>query len=392
MNPLVLDVETTIKGNGDWANRDNRLCLVGLLSQTETTIYDIEYTIHPYDDCIRNIQLAVDACDIIVGFNIKFDLHWLLNYGISINKPVYDLQLAEFVFSGQQNVYPSLDKTAMRYGLGQKLDVVKTEYWEKGIDTPEVPKDILYDYLEQDLKLTERLYKTHLALSIPENTKTLLELLNEDLMCILEMEHNGLYYDEDLAKEERKLYKSELDTIDFNLGSFFPDCPWINWNSGDHVSAILFGGTIKWVEREEVGVFLTGQKIGLPRYKINRYEKEFPRLAQPAKGTALKKDGLYSTGEDAFQKVTKASKEAKAIVKLLQRKSKLEKLVGTYYHNDDETKGIATLGRRKNWDSNRLFGSYDQCVAITGRLASNSPNQQNFPEEVDRLLYSRFED
>jgi len=55
--------------------------------------------------------------------------------------------------------YPSLDQACEKYGIPLKLDVVKTEYWDKGICTSEVPTEILQEYLEGDLDRTERVFK-----------------------------------------------------------------------------------------------------------------------------------------------------------------------------------------------------------------------------------------
>lgn len=391
-NYLILDVETTTHGKGDWANKDNRLCLVGLQDAYGSLICDVEYTIHPYNEVLEQIQSEISNHDIIVGFNLKFDLHWLRNYGIDFSKKeLYDIQNAEFIFSGQQWVYPDLNGTSQRYGLGSKIDTIATEYWEKGIDTPDIPYEELSEYLKQDLVLTERAYQIHQKLTIPDTTRELIKLVNEDLHVIIDMEHNGICYDERMAEEERKLYQQELNSIHNKLGSIYPDYPWINWSSNDHVSVILFGGTITWIERCENGVYVSGKKIGLPKYKLVRHEVKFPRLAEPAKGTEVKKEGYWSVSEEALETVKKATKTAKLIIKLLGREAKLQKLIGTYY-SKGEDKGLLTLRKRKNWQKNRIFGKYDQCVAQTGRLASNSPNMQNFPEEVDRLIYSRFEE
>jgi DNA polymerase I-like protein with 3'-5' exonuclease and polymerase domains len=105
------------------------------------------------------IQSYLDGADTLIGFNIKFDLHWLRRYGFDYSHcRIFDCQLAEFILGGQSEPYPSLNKTAERYGLGTKVDVVKTEYWDKGIDTTEIPIEILDEYLTMDLVLTNGVF------------------------------------------------------------------------------------------------------------------------------------------------------------------------------------------------------------------------------------------
>ena len=71
MSYLVLDVETTISNNGNPFDKTNKLCMVGMLSQDEVIIEDIEFSVEPYRESLDRIQLAVDKCDVLVGFNIS---------------------------------------------------------------------------------------------------------------------------------------------------------------------------------------------------------------------------------------------------------------------------------------------------------------------------------
>jgi len=136
MSYLVLDVETTISNKGNPFDKTNKLMMVGLLNDKEVAVHDVEYSVDPYKELLDNIQLAVDAADVLVGFNIKFDLHWLRRYGIDFSKKrVWDCQLVEFILRNQAESYPSLNATAEYYELGSKLDEVKENYWKNGIDT-----------------------------------------------------------------------------------------------------------------------------------------------------------------------------------------------------------------------------------------------------------------
>ena len=55
--------------------------------------------------------------------------------------------------------YPSLNEVAEDYGFGQKIDVIANEYWDKGIDTIDIPKEILYAYAAKDVELTEQCFQ-----------------------------------------------------------------------------------------------------------------------------------------------------------------------------------------------------------------------------------------
>ena len=153
MKYLTLDVETTTTNMGHPFDKNNKLISVGIKKDDGPTVtYDIEYSVDPYQELLNDIQIAVNEADVLVGFNIKFDLHWLQRYGIDFKtKRIWDCQLTQFIIMNQSNPYPSLNGTAEYYDLGTKLDEVKENYWKNGIDTDKIPYDILDEYLKQDV-------------------------------------------------------------------------------------------------------------------------------------------------------------------------------------------------------------------------------------------------
>ena len=384
MSYLVLDVETTISNKGNPFDRTNKLCMVGLLSANEKVIYDIEYSVDPYKESLKQIQLAVDKCDVLVGFNIKFDLHWLARYGIKFaNKRIWDCQLTEFILRNQTNAYPSLDGVAEYYELGSKLDEVKENYWKNGIDTDKVPKDILSEYLEKDIELTEQVMSMQMKeLADQPQLRRLISLHNQDLLGLQEIEFNGLKYeydksqilgdelDEQISKLNKKLY-------DYHAYDSF------NPNSGEHLSAFLYGGYVKERFQRPIGHYKTGVHAGEVKYKWEERLKEFPRRVTPIEGTELKKEGFFSTNEDTLRKL-KGNKEAKEILETLLTRATLEKRKTTYYH------GLVKLIDEMNWTKGIIHGQLNQCVAKTGRLSSSKPNLQNFDGEIKSLFTTRY--
>ncbi len=163
---LTLDVESTIykyhgerkvsKKVGHPLSSFNKCVLVGWS-------YNGEITIRKPNE-LDGLKELLDK-SLVIGFNIKFDLHWLRRLGVSVSDlRIWDCQIAEYMLSAQRIKYASLNDTAERYGLGRKLDIIKNEYWEKGIDTDEIPLDILTDYLRQDIALTEAVYYKQLEI------------------------------------------------------------------------------------------------------------------------------------------------------------------------------------------------------------------------------------
>jgi DNA polymerase I-like protein with 3'-5' exonuclease and polymerase domains len=385
MKRLVLDVETTISNKGNPFDETNRLCYVGLLNENTTVLHPIEYNSDPYGSNLLSIQSSIDDSELLIGFNIKFDLHWIRRYGITFsNKRIWDCQLVHFILSGQTASYPSLNGVAAHYGLGTKLDVVSTEYWKNGIDTTNVPRDILEEYLQGDLDLTYQVYLKQLEevnASSPQ-LQRLISLHNQDLLVLEEMEYNGLIFDEARSTELAQDLTEQIKGLDVLLMEYH-NTPDFNSNSTEHLSALLYGGTISLKRREVIGVFKTGTRAGEPKERWVEYPITFPKLINPLRGSELAKDGFFSTDE-ATLKSLKGSKNAKELVELLLRRATLEKRLSTYYE------GLVKLRKEMKWSEGKLHGQLNQCVARTGRLSSSRPNLQNFDGEIKELFRSRY--
>ena len=329
-------------------------------------------------------NLSPDLCTLHVFFNAKFDLHWYKKLGITLPQRVWCCQLAEFVLEGQKNRYPSLEQAAIKYLLGHKLDIIKLEYWDKGIDTDAIPKELLEEYTKQDCDLTYQIYlkQKEQFLQDPQLFR-LFRLLCLDLLVLQEMEWNGLMFDEALCKQKEEAVAAEIQTIQKQLSAVYPDLS-INFNSGDQLSAFLYGGPIVEEYKEHIGFYKTGAKAGEPKYQTKERIHQLPQLVKPLPKTQLKKDGYFKTDEGTLRKL-KGTKQVKKYIELLLRLSELEKLNGTYY------KGIPATNKEMNWPSQELHGQFNQCVAQTGRLSSSKPNQQNFADDCLNILVSRYD-
>lgn len=333
------------------------------------------------EDSVDEIETELNAADLVVGFNFKHDVTWLRKCGVDISKfkKIWDVQLAEFVLERQTKKFPSLDETCEKYGIPKKLDIVKTEYWDKGIDTCDVPWPILSEYAAHDADVTLQCYHAQLPHLTPAQ-RILVGLMSQDLLILQEMEWNGITFDEELCEIESKKIDNEISQIASKLAEVYPSIP-INFGSPDQLSSFLYGGKIIESTKKHVGFYKTGQKAGQPKYQNVDVEHVLPRLYQPIKGTEMDKEGKWSTAEPTLKKL----KGNKKILGNLLTLAKLEKLNGTYY------KGLPTLRREMNWEVGKLHGQLNQTLAGTGRLSSSKPNQQNFASELQHIFVSEFD-
>jgi DNA polymerase I-like protein with 3'-5' exonuclease and polymerase domains len=367
---VVLDVETTTSNTGAPYDSTNKCCGVAVgIPSTNTWIFTLDKEV---------IQKAIDEADSIVGFNFKFDLAWLRNLGISVQrKRIYDCSIAEYLVTHQRKSYPSLNECSEKYGFGQKLDVVKTEYWDKGIDTDQIPYGILSEYAIQDIRLTWDLFNVYRE--IIGNKARLWELDGYDLIVIEDMERNGI--EVDFVFQERKLAELQTQAEDLRqkIKKFAPDVPDFNPDSGDHVSCLLYGGTINVTRQIPVGVYKTGARAGQVKFGNETVPVHLPRRVKPLPRSELKKPGYYSTNEGTLRKLAGGGE----ITSLLLTYASIQTLISRYF------KYGQTI-REANWADKRVHSSFSQVTTNTGRLGSSKPNVQNVPEIAKPTFISRF--
>lgn len=380
MNPLFLDVETSKAPRCDPFCPSGKLMYIGVDDGNSYVDCAIEFHDDPYVGSLALIQKFVDACDVVVGANIKFDISWCRRYGISLdNKTVWDVLLIQFILNHQTTPFVSLNDVAEIYGIGQKLDIVKTEYWDNGIDTDKVPEQILRDYLQQDVALTKQIYELQYAEVIKRGIMPLIRLHNQDLLVLEEMEWNGNYYNVTASRNMAAQTLLKIRQIKRKLNELTPIKPKC-WST-DFISLLLYGGTYKYVVKEP---YIFTYKDGSSREKIHNVVKEvsLPQLCRPPH-TERKKAGYWPTDEDTLKKL-KVSGNARKVVASLLELRELEKLVGTYY------KGFPKRIRESGWENNMIHTNFSQTTAVTGRLASSKPNCQNVGAKTKEFFISRF--
>lgn len=378
-----LDVETTTSNYGNCFDKNNSLCYIGIGSN----IYNIEYDDSPYCEQLKQVQQQIDECDLLVLINAKFDLHWLTKYNIKFpHKKIWDCQLIDFMLSGQTESYPSMNSMAIKYGLPIKPDI-KERYWEVGIDTKDIPKEEIEDYLQNhDLPTTLAIYniqKKYVEMRGVEFTR-LCSLHSQDLLVLQEIEYNGLYFEEDLCDKKAIEVQKEIDELRASLFTYH-SIPEFNTESGDHLSCLLYGGNITIPRKEVIGVYKTGVNKGLDKFGWKEYNYYLPTIVKPLKGSELKKEGFYATGADTLKSL-KPKGEGKKLIEIILELAKLEKILGTYY------KGLPLLRAKMNWNTNMLHGNLNQVTARTGRLSSTKPNLQNISGDMKNMFTTRFKE
>lgn len=213
---------------------------------------------------------------LLVGVNIKFDLLYALANPNShpernlqawmdfVNRggTVWDCQLAEYLLAGmeQSSHMLSMDEMAPMYGGNTKLDEVKS-MWNAGIDTIDIPEDLLMRYLlgdEEhgmgDIGNTETIFRGQWERAKKSGQLRSILLNMGALMFTIEAERNGMHVDRKLGEELAEKLAAKLAQAQMELASHLPeDLPFdFNWNSRFHKSALIFGGRVKYEAKADV--------------------------------------------------------------------------------------------------------------------------------------------
>ena len=376
MKILFLDCETSTHNEGNPFDPRNFVKVVGIRFSSDIMVFDLGVGLEPTRIRIMEIQTLLDQADFVVGFNLKFDIHHLRRLGIIIRCPIWDCQYAEFLLGGQEDPKISLESACQKRGLGEKVQID----WTK-----EPTLEELVARVSGDVELTEKLfYAQKKVLEDKPQLKRLAWFGSQDILVTEEMEWNGLKYDLELSKELGNKLVTDIQGIDSKLQVLFP-YSFLDFGNHWHISPILYGGTVAYQARVVKNRILKSGKETF-REVWQKQEVKFPKIVEPLKGSNLKppKDTYYKTDEKTLRSL-RSEGTAKVAIGLLLERAKLDKKVSTYFH------GIPKLYDEMHWSEGILHGQLIHVRAITGRLSSKAPNQQNLDEEVRKCITTRFQ-
>lgn len=207
-----------------------------------------------------------DDCDVIVAHNAKFELLYekrfsadALHQFFKRGGRIWCTQYAEYLLRGQQQKYHmvALDAIIEDYGGRKKIDGIK-ELWDAGVLTSEIDPALLEDYLigteeegrnSGDIGNTELIYLGQLREAEEQGMLEAIKVRMDGLCATSEMEFNGIKVDVQRAKADLARLNAEWEEASRQLAEHLPEMPEglnFNWNSNVHVSALLFGGTIRY--------------------------------------------------------------------------------------------------------------------------------------------------
>ena len=401
---LTLDVETTMDAPGELDKAhpmypDNKVVLLGTLGNHKDYLRYQAYIPKSLGNFVHDLR--DNDYDFIVGCNVSFDLLYLYKYpALKVElqkKRLWDIQLAEYLLSGQQLKFPSLDKMAVKYGLPTK-DTKVTEYFNAGLGADKVPFELLEDYLKTDVYNTHQIAEKQMAEATRAGMLDLIISQMEAIHATTEMMFNGLAVDMDyyktyaaevavkFADNETEL-KEELTKYSFSTDNFYPV---EDINSSLQWSKFFFGGIKKVDSKEVVGVY----KNGKPKTKKVTALFATTPFSDVAALDEWKseKTGKVSVDEKVLTYINTSTKETvvkEVTNKLLQHRD-LTKQLSTYVQG--LSKHVIDH-RSESYGGYFIHGRLTHVSTSTGRLSSSSPNLQNISNNpIKKIFCSRCGD
>jgi DNA polymerase-1 len=291
-----------------------------------------------------------------VGHNLKFDLNVLRNAGVRLaghlptdTHPLAgDTMIASYILDPGRSSH-AMDALAMALLNRQNIsikDLIGTGKNQKRFD--EVPLEQAGPYSAEDADVTLQLdHAMATALAAEPTLEKLYRDLEMPLVDVLaELEFNGVLVDPKELDRQRERLQTRIDELAKAIDEAALDAidRTFDHNSLKQLSEALFNSP----DHED--------KPGLG--------------LKPVKKT---KTG-FSTDAEVLDKLAADDTIDTPIPKLILEYRQLSKLVNTY---------LVALKEEIHPVTKRIHASFNQTVAITGRLSSSDPNLQNIPIRTD---------
>ncbi|MBA3283843.1 MAG: DNA polymerase I [Nitrosopumilus sp.] len=328
---ICFDTETTGTNSNDCE-------LVGLsfaIKEKEAYYIPVKENYNDAHEVVNEFKPVFENVEIEkTGQNLKFDITLLKWYDIEVKGKLFDTMLAHYLIEpDMRHGMTALSETYLNYTPVPIEDLIGQKKSQQ-ISMRQVDLETIKEYAAEDADVTLQLRNKF----EPELQKAGLKSLFEDvevplIKVLVDMETEGVAVD----KEVLKLFSKELELELKKIEKDIYDCCGIEFNiaSPKQLGEVLF---------------------------------DHLKIDEKAKKT---RTGQYATGEEVLSKLA----EKHPAVKMVLEYRELQKLKNTY---------VDTLPEMINPRTGRIHTCYNQTVAATGRLSSQSPNLQNIPIKTEK--------
>lgn len=381
-NYLVFDIEnnnTNLYKRNAGNFRYDEIVAIGLKDSNKLkAIYTYKQTGFNYN--------FISKYSILIAHNAKHDLLFLwkdekLQDWFKKGGVIHDTQLAEYYLTSFESKYAALREIGVNKYKCSIREKLMESYWDKGLQTSDIPKDLVLIDVQGDVCDTEQIYLEQQKQIISYGLENVLKIQMDALLATTEMEYNGFSIDVQRLKQNKLNLEIEIKAkteryeilisqhIDIN---YYKEKPKLGLHT------LFFGGIIprkvKIPAKDNQGLPLfikSGQNKGKLKYINHEYTETCLGLGLNVKTNWKTEKGNISLNEAVIAEIRDETSqlETKEICQLLLDIRGLEKSLSTYFISIEEL----------IWPDNTIHGKFNHCATETGRSSSNHPNMQNIP-------------
>lgn len=279
------------------------------------------------------------------GHNLKYDIEVLMQSGITMRGIVFDSMLASYLLrpGSRSHGLDDLAQERLDYTPIPITDLIGKGKNQKSMK--DVPLPPLARYACEDAEVALRLFDVFLPELQKEKLSDVLATIELPLLPVLaHIETTGVAVDKSFLQKLSKKIEHRVSEIEQQIYSLVGER--FNINSPKQLKVILF------------------ERLNIPTVGIKKTQTG------------------YSTAADELDKL----RDTHPIIPLMSEYRELSKLKHTY---------LDALPELINQKTGRIYASFNQTIAATGRLSSSNPNLQNIPvrthlgREIRRAFVAR---
>lgn len=404
---LYFDLETM--GTNPFKNDKHIVCC----SLTDKDHYGVTIPLeHPqfqwdketFKKVLQLLKDLLENPDIKKGaHNGKFDIKWLkVKYGIDVKNFYFDTMICYYLTVSEE-ASSGLKTLAWEYtdmgGYDNKLDEYKQEHGISG-DYSQIPWNILSIYAAADVDCGFRLTKVFNPNLI--NNKKWDDIFHNNLMpanyTFRDMEINGLKLDHERVDEYRTVYPKRMEEIENKLRNYSEVV------EIEREKRELFA--LRQLEMKKPPKDRNKQILKYNKYKNFKFSFSSPnqvrellfdklKLTTPyltSNGSKnkerfvkkLRRKGLsYEEAGKKFKPTINELSTGKDTLSYLADKHPITKLIAEYKKLSKAYSSYVKPAYGWEGDDGMVHPEYLLARTVTGRLASNNPNAQNFTKPSD---------
>ena len=297
-----------------------------------------------------------------IGHNIKYDIEVLSKHDIEVSNIYFDTMIAAYILHPGDRKY-GLDLLSFNE-FGHQMQSIKELIGEgkKQTTMDFVEPEKVSDYCCDDSNYTFKLYKKYFKdINLNEKISKLFFDVDMKLILVLKnIEENGVLIDVEYLKTIREEYDLKIKEIqNFIFGKLKFE---FNLNSPKQLQEVLFDKLkikTKGIKKTKTG--------------ISTASDELEKIKDALEEELEKQSSAFNFINSLNIEEVSLKDQIEMLSKMIEYRE-YEKLKSTY---------IDVLPELINENTNRIHTSFNQTIAVTGRLSSTEPNLQNIPVRTE---------